>query len=258
MAANRTNINNSANLHDTPLLCVQNIEISRQEAGKWLPIIQNVSLELHAGEMAALVGPSGCGKSMTAHALVGLLETGLRLTGGHIFYKGNDISRYNERRLQQLRREEIALLIQHSLSGLDPIRTVRRQMVETLKRQAKHSRKEMEAYLGTLLERIGFADPAAILDAYPFELSGGMRQRVLLAMMLSTEPTLFIADEPTTALDALNRDRVLALLKQLQADFGLTVLLISHDEQSVRKFADRVITMQPGGMASVQAKGSVL
>ncbi|SFE49078.1 ABC-type dipeptide/oligopeptide/nickel transport system, ATPase component [Paenibacillus algorifonticola] len=255
MAANSTN---SASNNDTPLLCVQNIEISRQEAGKWRPVIQNVSLELHAGEMAALVGPSGCGKSMTAHALVGLLETGLRMTDGHIFYKGEDISRYDERRLQQLRREEIALLIQHSLSGLDPIRTVRRQMVETLKLQARRSRKETESYLCTLLDQMGFADPEVILDAYPFELSGGMRQRVLLAMMLSTEPTLFIADEPTTALDALNRDRVLALLKQLQADFGLTVLLISHDEQSVRKFADRVITMQPSGMAPVQAKGSVI
>ncbi|WP_341281770.1 ABC transporter ATP-binding protein [Paenibacillus sp. FSL H8-0537] len=258
MAESSTNIINSVGLNDAPLLCVQNIEISRQQAGKWCPIVQNVSLELHAGEMAALVGPSGCGKSMTAHALVGLLETGLCLTGGQIFYGGDDISRYDERRMQQLRREEIALLIQHSLSGLDPIRTVRKQMVETLKLQAKRSRKEMESYLYMLLERIGFADPELILDAYPFELSGGMRQRVLLAMMLSTEPTLFIADEPTTALDALNRDRVLALLKQLQADFGLTVLLISHDEQSVRKFADRVITMQPSGITSVQARGSAL
>lgn len=258
MAEGSTYIINSANLNDAPLLCVQNIEISRQQAGKWCPIVQNVSLELHTGEMAALVGPSGCGKSMTAHALVGLLETGLRLTGGQIFYGGDDISRYDERRMQQLRREEIALLIQHSLSGLDPIRTVRKQMVETLKLQAKRSRKEMESYLYMLLERIGFADPELILDAYPFELSGGMRQRVLLAMMLSTEPTLFIADEPTTALDALNRDRVLALLKQLQADFGLTVLLISHDEQSVRKFADRVITMQPSGITSVHARGSAL
>ncbi|WP_338555286.1 ABC transporter ATP-binding protein [Paenibacillus sp. KS-LC4] len=258
MAENRTDIMDSAGFNDTPLLRVQNMEISRQQAGKWCPIVKHFSLELHAGEMAALVGPSGCGKSMTAHALVGLLETELRLTGGQILYGGEDISRYDERRLQQLRREEIALLIQHSLSGLDPIRTVRRQMVETLRLKARHSRKEMESYLYMLLERMGFAEPKLILDAYPFELSGGMRQRVLLAMMLSTEPKLLIADEPTTALDALNRDRVLALLKQLQADFGLTVLLISHDEQSVHKFADRVITMQSGGITSAQAGGSAL
>ncbi|WP_046173445.1 ATP-binding cassette domain-containing protein [Domibacillus indicus] len=231
-----------------PLLTVEHLEISCRDSEKTNPIVQDVSFQLYKGEMAALTGPSGCGKSVTAHAVVGMLEKEWIVTKGHICYKNQNITTYSEKEWQRLRREEIALLIQHSLNGLNPIRTVKKQMMETLNQRRKLPRKEAVSYLHSLLHQVGFADPAFILSSYPFELSGGMCQRILLAMMLSAKPKILIADEPTTALDVINKEKVMALLKKLQADFDLAVLLISHDQESVNRFADRVIFMEQGGV----------
>ncbi|EHS54746.1 ATP-binding cassette domain-containing protein [Paenibacillus sp. Aloe-11] len=260
------------------------------------PLLRDVSFSVYPGEIVALTGPSGCGKSLTAHAIAGMLEPGIAVTQGYIYYNGEDIVPFHERRWQRLRREDIALLIQQSLSGLNPIRTVRAQLTDTLRlhgrRHLPHEQKEpghagahtapsfaapqqavlqgalpwmrrmisratelaggratqsQEAYLHALLRKVGFADPERILSLYPFELSGGMCQRVLLAAMLSSGPRLFIADEPTTALDVINRDKVLALLQQLREDFDLTILLISHDRQGIGRVADRVLEMRPEG-----------
>ncbi|KJD45359.1 ABC transporter ATPase [Paenibacillus terrae] len=256
------------------------------------PLLRDVSFSVYPGEIVALTGPSGCGKSLTAHAISGMLEPGIGVTQGHMYYNGEDIVPFDERRWQRLRREDIALLIQQSLSGLNPIRTVRAQLTDTLR---LHGRRWMppdqkgqadaapslavpqqvapqgvlpqmrqmlsgiaqlargrvtqaqEAYLCSLLRKVGFADPEHILSSYPFELSGGMCQRVLLAAMLSSGPRLFIADEPTTALDVINRDKVLALFQQLREDLDLTILLISHDRQGVSRVADRVLEMSPEG-----------
>ncbi|WP_244188418.1 ABC transporter ATP-binding protein [Paenibacillus kribbensis] len=271
-----------------------NGEIMRN--GGHQPLLRDVSFSVYPGEIVALTGPSGCGKSLTAHAIAGMLEPGIAVTQGHIYYNGEDIVPFHERRWQRLRREDIALLIQQSLSGLNPIRTVRAQLTDTLRlhgrRHLPHEQKEpghagahtapsfaapqqavlqgalpwmrrmisratelaggratqsQEAYLHALLRKVGFADPERILSSYPFELSGGMCQRVLLAAMLSSGPRLFIADEPTTALDVINRDKVLALLQQLREDFDLTILLISHDRQGIGRIADRVLEMRPEG-----------
>lgn len=230
------------------LLRVEQLEISCFDSGLWRPVVQDVSFHLCRGEMVALTGPSGCGKSVTAHALVGLLEPGWKATKGKVFYKEQNILDYDHKSWQQLRREDIALLIQQSLHGLNPIRTVKKQMVETLsQRKTGFTQKDRDAYLCALLQEVGFSDPDAVLSAYPFELSGGMRQRVLLAMTISLQPRILIADEPTTALDAVNRDRVFSLLKKLQRKHGLTILLISHDQQSVHRFADRIVKMERGG-----------
>ena len=231
-----------------PILSVQHLEISYQDEEKLKSIVENVTFQLYPGEMVALTGPSGCGKSLTAHAVVGLLEAGCKVTNGHIYYKSQNIIDYDEKRWQNLRREEIALLIQHSLNGLDPIRTVKKQMMETLNQKKKRPRKEIHTYLHSLLYEMGFTDPEDILSSYPFELSGGMCQRILLAMMISLRPKILIADEPTTALDVITKEKVLTLLKKLQHDFGLTILLISHDQENINKFADRVIQMRQGGI----------
>lgn len=230
------------------LLSVEHLEISFQDAGKLKPIVHDVSFQLYPGEIVALTGPSGCGKSLTAHAIVGLLESGCKVTNGQIYYKDKNIIDYDIKRWQTLRREEIALLIQHSLNGLNPILTVKKQMAETLKQKKKWQKKDMNIYLHSLLNQVGFTDSDYILSSYPFELSGGMCQRILLAMMLSLRPKIFIADEPTTALDVINREKVLTLLKELQQKFELSILLISHDNESINKFADRVIQMDQGGI----------
>lgn len=233
-----------------PILNVEHLEISYQDEEKWKTIVRDVTFQLYPGEMVALTGPSGCGKSLTAHAVVGLLEAGCKVTNGRIYYRNQNIIDYDEKNWQILRREDIALLIQHSLNGLNPIRTVKKQMVETLNQRKKRPRKEINTYLYSLLHHVGFTDPEHILSSYPFELSGGMCQRILLAMMISLRPKILIADEPTTALDVINKNKVMTLLKKLQHDFDMTVLLISHDHESINKFADRVIRMDEGGIMS--------
>jgi peptide/nickel transport system ATP-binding protein len=234
-----------------PVLEIEHLEISYKKDGCVKPIIQDVSLSLHMGETVALIGPSGCGKSLTAHAIVGLLDKEFEVTGGHIKFNGENMIHFNEKRWQNIRREEIALLIQHSLNGLDPIRTVRKQMMETIRQQkTSDSKKDSESYIYSLLNLVGFTEPELILSSYPFELSGGMRQRVLLTMMLSLKPKILIADEPTTALDVINQEKVLSLLKRLQHELELTILLISHDQQSIKRVADRVVQMGPGGIVN--------
>ncbi|MEJ3720497.1 ATP-binding cassette domain-containing protein [Paenibacillus polymyxa] len=277
-----------------PLLHVEHLEICRTgvraSESESKPLLRDVNFSVYPGEIVALTGPSGCGKSLTAHAIAGMLDPGVGVTQGCIYYNGEDIIPFHEQRWQRLRRGEIALLIQQSLSGLNPIRTVRAQLTDTLRLNGgrlMHAQKELgqadaapshtasqpqsmlsrmrqmlnrvtelaggrtipgqEAYLCSLLRKVGFADPEHILSSYPFELSGGMCQRVLLAAMLSSGPRLFIADEPTTALDVINRDKVLALLLQLREDFDLTILLISHDRQGISRIADRVLEMTPEG-----------
>lgn len=237
-----------------PLFTMEHVEISYQEAQHRKVIVQDASLQLYPAEMVGLTGLSGAGKSILAHAMVGLLDKGFNVTNGRILYKDQNIAHMDEKRLQLLRRDEVALLIQNSLNGLDPIRTVKKQMLETLNQQKIGTKKEKESIMYSLLAKVGFGQPTQILNSYPFELSGGMRQRVLLAIILSLRPKILIADEPTTALDVINREKVLTLLKEIQKELGLTILLISHDEKSVKKYADRILYMEQGGIIHEAAR----
>lgn len=230
------------------LLKVEHVEITYKKGQQQEIILQDVSFTLYRGEMVALTGKSGAGKSVISHALVGLLDKGLSVSKGKILFEGKNIVQFSEKQFEQLRRNHIGIMIQHSLNGLDPIRLVKKQMLETIRHRKLGATKEVEHFLLDLLSQVGFEEPAQIFSSYPFELSGGMRQRVLLAMMLSLQPKILIADEPTTALDVVNREKVLQLLKQLQRTLGLTVLLISHDENSVEKYADRIVHMNEGGV----------
>ncbi|EGQ26815.1 oligopeptide ABC superfamily ATP binding cassette transporter, ABC protein [Sporosarcina newyorkensis 2681] len=232
----------------SPILNVEHLEVTYTYGRKQKAIIQDVSFRLYPGEMVAMTGKSGAGKSIVSHAVVGLLDKGVSVTNGQIMFEGKDIVQFNEKQFEHLRRNHIAIMIQHSLNGLDPIRLVKKQMLETIRQRKPGSKKEVELLLHNLLTQVGFKEPEQILDSFPFELSGGMRQRVLLAMMLSLQPKILIADEPTTALDVINREKVLSLLKQLQRNLDLTILLISHDENSVRKYADRVVYINEGGV----------
>ncbi|WP_078433743.1 ABC transporter ATP-binding protein [Metabacillus halosaccharovorans] len=234
----------------SPLLKVENIEVTYKHRQQQKVIIQDVSFMLYPGEIVAMTGKSGAGKSIVSNALVGLLDKGLSVTKGQIMFEGKNIVEFSEQQFENLRKDSIAMMIQHSLDGLDPIRLVKKQMLETIRQRKLGTNQEVEQQLHHLLTQVGFSEPELILRSYPFELSGGMRQRVLLAMIVSLKPKILIADEPTTALDIVNREKVLRLLKQLQRNLGLTVLLISHDENSIKKYADRVIHMNEGGVLS--------
>ncbi|ERN51429.1 ABC transporter ATP-binding protein [Alkalihalophilus marmarensis] len=226
------------------LLRVEHLEISISQPSGFQPLIQDVSFQINKGEMVALVGQSGCGKSLTAQAIVGLLEKSLAITSGNILYKGENIVNYDKVRFMRLRRQEISLLIQESLNGLNPIRPIKKQMEEMIKQNRKCSKTERSSQIKFLLEEVGFSKPDQILRAYPFELSGGMRQRVMLAMILSLKPTVLILDEPTTALDVVNRNRVMRLFKHLQRALSMTILLISHDQNNIMTYSDRIITFE--------------
>jgi peptide/nickel transport system ATP-binding protein len=229
------------------LLRVEHLDISIQDKEGIKPIVQDITFQLSSGEMVALTGQSGCGKSVTVHTIVGMLEEPLKVTKGQIYYKDELISFTEEKKWHRFRREEIALLIQDSMNGLNPIRTVKKQMLETLNKK-KWKRKEVERYLYSLLSEVGFSNPDQILSSYPFELSGGMRQRILLAMMICLKPKILIVDEPTTALDMINKEKVLTLLKKLQKKYELAIIIISHDQQSIKKYADRIIHITPKGV----------
>lgn len=231
-----------------PLLEIAHLEITYQSKRQQTVIIKDVSFTLYTGEMVALTGKSGAGKSILSQALVGLLDKGLIISKGHIFFEGVDIAQLKEKEFEKLRRNHIGIMLQNSLNSLDPIRLVKKQMFETIHHINFESTKQKENLLIDLLKQVGFEEPNQILNSYPFELSGGMRQRVLLAMMLSLKPKILIADEPTTALDVINRIRVLDLFKKLQHNLGLTILLISHDESSIKRYADRIIYMREGGI----------
>jgi peptide/nickel transport system ATP-binding protein len=236
-------------LKNDALLQVENLEISTIIKEKKVPLIKGASFHIHKGEIVALVGESGCGKSLTAHALVGLLEKNCQVTGGAIYYKSKRLDERDKKDFQRIRGHEVGLLIQESLNGLNPLHTVKKHIKRTLKKHRDLPKDKKHIY--ELLQSVGFKDPGYILSSYPFELSGGMRQRVLLSMMLSLKPSLLIADEPTTALDTINKEKVMQLLKKLQKQYGLTVLLISHDQESVARIADRVIRMKKGGKISI-------
>lgn len=226
-----------------PILSVRDLTIAHKK-----PVVERFSFDIYKQEFVALVGQSGVGKSIIAHALVGLLDETLHIKTGHIYYEGQDITHYSTTEWTHFRKQYVSLMIQQSLSALDPLHTVEQQLMHTLKFATTLRKKQRKERAVALLEAAGFDEPHIILKSYPHELSGGMCQRVLLAIILSTKPSVLIVDEPTTALDMLNQQRVLSLLKTLQQTHQLTILLISHDQQSVDKYADRVIHFMKEGV----------
>ncbi len=210
-------------------------------------VVEGVSFDIRKGETLALVGESGSGKSVTAHAILRLLPyPAARHPSGSIRYAGEDLLSLGERRLRGIRGNRIAMIFQEPMTSLNPLHTVGKQIAEVLALHkgltgAPARRRTLE-----LLELVGLAEPGKRLDAYPHQLSGGQRQRVMIAMALANEPDLLIADEPTTALDVTVQLKILDLLKDLQARLGMSLLLISHDLNLVRRIAHRVCVMQRG------------
>jgi peptide/nickel transport system ATP-binding protein len=211
-----------------------------------LSAVRGISFDVKAGETVCLVGESGCGKSMTALALMGLLPNSARPKAARIALSGTDLAVTKARDLNRLRGNRMAMIFQEPMTALNPAWTIGSQLIEVHRRHKGSSTADARSRAVELLGRVGIARAAERLGAYPHQLSGGLRQRVMIAMALMCQPDLLIADEPTTALDVTIQAQILRLLAELQKDLGIALLLITHDLGVVARIADRVNVMYAG------------
>ena len=226
--------------------------------GRDAPAVRAVSFEIRAGETLALVGESGSGKSVTALSLLGLVRPPGRIAGGSILWKGLDLARLEETRLHRIRGREISLVLQDPGTALNPVFTVGDQITETLLANDVVPRRGARARMLELLDAVRIPDPDQCAGDYPHQLSGGLRQRVMIALAIAGDPALLIADEPTTGLDATTQSRVVGLLRDLVERHDLSLLLISHDLAVVGACADRVAVMYAGQIVEEGTARAVL
>ena len=229
-----------------PLLAVQDLRVHFATPHGRVRAVAGVSFELASGETLGLVGESGCGKTVTALSILRLLPEPQAEVAGVIRFQGEDLLACAPERLRQVRGNRIAMVFQEPMTALNPVLTIGEQIMEALRlhRGLHHGAARREAALA--LTRVGLPEAARRLGQYPHQLSGGLRQRALIAMALACEPDLLIADEPTTALDVTIQAQILALLAKLQAELGLSVLFITHNLGIVAQTADRVAVMYAG------------
>jgi len=229
------------------LLNVQNLSVAFKSGEKVLPVVQNASFLINKGETVALVGESGSGKSVTALSILKLLPYPLAThPSGEIFFEGTDLLQLNEKELEKVRGNRIGMIFQEPMTSLNPLHTLEKQISEVLILHKHMAPDDCQRRVIELLNMVGFPDGAHRLNAYPHQLSGGQRQRVMIAMALAAEPDLLIADEPTTALDVTTQAQILDLLQSLQARLNLSILLITHDLEIVKKMAHHVCVMKQG------------
>jgi peptide/nickel transport system ATP-binding protein len=237
------------------LLQVENLSIDARTPEGLRPVLEGVSFDLAAGETLCLAGESGSGKSLTALAIMRLLSTSLRLRSGRITLAGRDLSALSDRAYRRVRGGDIAMIFQEPMTSLNPVLTIGRQLSETIREHGATNGQSPEARARTMLDAVHISEPARRMGQYPHELSGGMRQRVMIAIALSCQPKVLIADEPTTALDVTVQAQILKLMRELRKDFGASILLITHDMGVVAQMADRVALLKTGRMVE---QGDVL
>ncbi len=228
------------------LLSVKNLSVESASADGPVPLLLDVSLDLPDGRTLALIGESGSGKSLTALSILGLLPAGLRIAGGTIRFENRDLARLSPRELRAVRGARIGLIAQEPMSCLNPVRTIGEQVGEPLRVRGGVARREAQRAVEQLLERVGLQPGRSLRSAYPHELSGGMCQRVMIAMALICRPALLLADEPTTALDVNTQAQILDLLRELQTALRLTVLFITHDLSLAAQVAHETAVMYSG------------
>jgi oligopeptide/dipeptide ABC transporter ATP-binding protein len=229
-----------------PVLHVEGLCVDLVNRNGSAPVVDGVSFALAAGETLAIVGESGCGKSVTALSLLKLVDAPLAITRGSVRIDGEDLLLASEQRLRALRGQKIAMIFQEPMSALNPVLTVGDQIAEGMRLHLALSRRDARTRTLELMREVGIADVEKRIDEYPHQLSGGMRQRVMIAMALGCSPDVLLADEPTTALDVTVQAQILALLRGIQQDRGLAIVLITHDLGVVAEMADRVAVMYAG------------
>jgi microcin C transport system ATP-binding protein len=229
-----------------PLVDVRNLSVAFGEGEAAVRVVKGVSFTIGKGETVALVGESGSGKTVSAMSILRLLPTSASHPTGEILFEGKDILKANEAQLRAIRGQRISIIFQEPMTTLNPLHTIEKQVGEIIKLHQKVSNQATRNRVIELLTKVGIRDAEKRLGAYPHELSGGQRQRVMIAIALANEPDLLIADEPTTALDVTIQAQILELLKSLQKEMGMAMLLITHDLGIVRNMAERVYVMRDG------------
>jgi peptide/nickel transport system ATP-binding protein len=208
--------------------------------------VNGVSFDIHAGETLGIVGESGCGKSVTSFSMMQLIENPGRVSGGQVLLNGRDLLKISESEMEEIRGGEMAMIFQEPMTALNPVLTIGKQLEEQILRHKKVSTKEARERAIEMLKLVGIPSPESRVEAYPHQLSGGMRQRAMIAMALSCDPKFLIADEPTTALDVTIQAQILELIQDLQERLNMTVQFITHDLGVISEVSDRVMVMYGG------------
>jgi oligopeptide/dipeptide ABC transporter ATP-binding protein len=241
-----------------PVLEVRDLAVSFPQEGGRVCVVDGIDLEIGRGEVVALVGESGCGKSMTALAILRLVPRPGRIERGTLRLEGRDLLTLPVTEMRALRGHHAAMIFQEPMTSLNPVMTAGAQVVEAIRLHERTGRAEARRRGLALFEQVGIPDPGARFDTYPHQLSGGMKQRVMIAMALAMRPRLLIADEPTTALDVTIQAQILDLMRQLREELGTAILLITHDLGVVNELADRVSVMYAGRVAEHGTRAEIL
>jgi len=231
---------------NSTLLKVENLKVNFYTDYGIISSVDDVSFEVDDGETLAIVGESGCGKSVTALSIMGLIDKPGKVTDGKIMFQGRDLASLRKRDWYKIRGKELAMIFQEPLTSLNPVFTVGDQISESIRLHQKVDKDEASKRSIELLKRVGIPRADKIFNSYPHSLSGGMRQRVMIAIALSCNPKLLIADEPTTALDVTIQAQILELMRDLSREYGTAIILITHDLGVVADMADRVVVMYAG------------
>ncbi|MBQ7148500.1 MAG: ABC transporter ATP-binding protein [Pseudobutyrivibrio sp.] len=223
------------------ILSIKNLSITYNGTS----VVRNVSLDLHAGEILGLVGESGSGKSTIIKAAMGLLDPGGRVTDGNIYYRGTDLLTLKEKEMRQIRGTKLGMIFQDASGTLCPIRTIGDQIIESLKAHGKVDKAQAKSQAIELFDKLNFRDPEKVWKSYPFELSGGMNQRVSVALTMLMKPEILLSDEATSALDNISRNQVIMELIKLY-DMGTSVIFVTHDIDIVDAICDTVLVLKNG------------
>ena len=228
------------------ILSVQNLHTSFHTDKGEVKAVNGVTFNLEKGKILGIVGESGSGKSVTAYSIMRILEKNGRITEGKILYKGQDIAEFSEKQMREFRGKCCSIIFQDPMTSLNPVLKVSKQFREAIELQTYRKGKEAEARAIEMLTLVGVNEPEKRVKQYPYELSGGMRQRVMIAMALACEPDILIADEPTTALDVTIQAQILELMQSLQKKLGMAIIMVTHDLGVIADMCDEIIVMYGG------------